>query len=216
MIKIQLCSLILLSTMVNGVRAQMQKDAKALEILDSMCAYCQNIKACEVTFTYTIENLQEGEQEEFEGTITVKGEKYRLCVEGQEIFSNGETTWLYLKDVNEVNINNYDPKDHSNPFKIYTIYKEGYQSMYVEEKVIKGKIYDIIELTPIEQDDTIFKIALEIERDTKRLRSWSKLEHNGTKHTYLITKFEEKLSLDDTYFNFNPDNYEGIEVIDMR
>lgn len=206
--------LILLSTRFNDARTQ--NDAKALKILDSMSEYYQSIEAFEAAFTYTIENLQEEVKEDWEGAITVKGDKYRLRVEGQEVFNNGETTWLYLPDANEVSVNNYNPEEAINPCKIHTIYKEGYKAIYVEEKVIKDKTYDIIELIPIEQDNTISKLELEIERKTKRLRSWSTFEHNGTRHSYLITKFEEKPALDDTHFNFNPENYEGIEVIDMR
>ena len=216
MIRKTLLILTLLSTLFNDAGAWAKKDAKALKILDSMHAYYQNIGTFEAAFTYTIENPQEEVKEDLKGVITVKGDKYRLRIGGQEVLNNGETTWLYLKDANEVSVNNYNPEEDSNPCKIYTLYKEGYQSTYVEEKVIEGKIYDIIELTPIAQDNPILKIELEIERNTKRLRSWNTFEHNGTKYIYLITEFEENLALDDSHFNFNPENYEGIEVIDMR
>ncbi|MFO0506641.1 MAG: LolA family protein, partial [Chryseotalea sp.] len=86
-----------------------QYDAKALETLDAMSKKYKAIPAFEAAITSTMTNEVEGIKEEFKGKITVKGNKFRLVLEDQEIINNGVTVWTYLPAAKEVNIDNYDP-----------------------------------------------------------------------------------------------------------
>ena len=88
-----------------------QKDPKALEILDAMSDKYQNTTAFRANLVYKLENPQERLNETFKGEITVMGNMYRLKIGEQEIINNGETIWTYLREVNEVNIDNYYPED---------------------------------------------------------------------------------------------------------
>src|SRR5687768_265735 len=86
-----------------------QYDPKALEILDAMSKKYKSIPAFEANISYTLTNEVEKVNEEFKGKITVKGDKYKLVLPEQEVINNGTTTWTYLPEAKEVNIDNYDP-----------------------------------------------------------------------------------------------------------
>ncbi len=84
-----------------------QKDPKALEVLNAMSDKYKSIPAYKANFEYTLNNANEGVNENMQGEIVVKGEKFRLKLGGQEIINNGQTVWTYLAEANEVNIDNY-------------------------------------------------------------------------------------------------------------
>lgn len=55
-------------------------------------------------------------------------------MDGQEIYCDGKTMWTYLKDANEVQISNYNPKSSDiNPSEIFTVYEKGFLSKFIGE-----------------------------------------------------------------------------------
>ena len=103
-----------------------QYDPKALEILEAMSKRYKAYTSFEANITSSMTNETEGIKEEFKGKITVKGDKFRLAMDDQEIINNGTTVWTYLPAAKEVNIDTYDPDaDEINPPKIYELYKKG-------------------------------------------------------------------------------------------
>jgi outer membrane lipoprotein carrier protein len=105
-----------------------QYDAGALETLDAMSKKYKAFTSFEANILTSMTNEVEGVKEEFKGKITVKGDKFRLVMDDQEIINNGTTVWTYLPSAKEVNIDNYDPSSEDiNPSKIYEIYKKGYK-----------------------------------------------------------------------------------------
>lgn len=194
-----------------------QYDDKALVVLDAMSEKYQKIPAYEATFVQSLENTQEQVNENFEGEITVKDEMFRLKMEGQEIINNGSTVWTYIPEVNEVNIDTYDPAEgEMTPSKIYSAYKEGYKYVYLKEKKIDGKTYDVIDLVPENKNNLFFKIRMLIDQENKMLKGWTMFDRNGNKYVYEITNFTVKDSIPDSYFEFDKSKHKGVDVIDLR
>lgn len=194
-----------------------QYDDKALEILDDMSSKYKSIPAYEATFTQTLENAQANINEDFSGQITVKGEKFRLSMGGQEIINDGKTVWTYIPEVNEVNIDNYNPQEgEMTPSKVYAAYKEGYKYIYLEEKKIGPKSYDVVDLVPEDKNDPFFKIRLVIDQKGNILKSWTMFDKSGNKYIYDITDFKILDNIKDTFFKFDKDKYNGVEVVDLR
>jgi len=194
-----------------------QKDAKALEVLDAMSAKYQSIEAFRAKLVYKLENPGEKLNETFRGEITVMGEKYRLKIGEQEIINNGSTIWTYLREVNEVNIDNYYPEDDPMaPAKIYTIYREGYKYSFVEKKKQKGRIVNIVDLEPDNKDEPFFKIRLTIDEQDNTLTNYKVFDKNGNRYLWSVSDFDPEQNLTASYFEFDPGKYKGVEVIDLR
>jgi len=200
-----------------GTVSYSQSAPKALEILEAMSKKYKAIPSFEATLTSSLTNESEGVNEEFKGKITVKGEKFRLLLDDQEIINNGTTVWTYLPSAKEVNIDNYDPgSDDINPIKIFDIYKKGFKYLYIADKPEGGVVVEEIDLVPEKKDAQYFKIKMMIVKKDKSIQSWTMFDKSGNRYKYTITKFTPNIKVDDTHFNFDPKKYPGIEVIDLR
>ncbi|GCC51654.1 outer membrane lipoprotein carrier protein LolA [Chryseotalea sanaruensis] len=194
-----------------------QYDAKALETLEAMSKKYKAIPAFEANITSTMTNETEGIKEEFKGKITVKGDKFRLALEDQEIINNGVTVWTYLPAAKEVNIDNYDPgSDEINPSKIYEAYKKGFKYIYLTDKTENGVLCEEIDLIPEKRDAQYFKIKMMIGKKDKNIQSWTMFDKSGNKYKYTINKFTPNAAITDAFFTFDAKKYPGIEVIDLR
>ncbi|MGB3180125.1 MAG: outer membrane lipoprotein carrier protein LolA [Cyclobacteriaceae bacterium] len=197
------------------IAALAQHDEKARVILDKMSASYQDIPSYKADFSYILTNENEGLNEEFEGKIAVKDNKYRLKMEGQEIINNGETMWTYLEDANEVNIDFYDPEEGDmSPSKIYSAYKEGFKYLFLDNE--SNVEVNVVDLVPDDKNSQYFKVRLLISKADNTLKGWKIFDKAGNVIHYDIRNFDPKANLNDNYFVFNEDDYDGVEVIDLR
>ncbi|MEY4930185.1 MAG: hypothetical protein RI909_909 [Bacteroidota bacterium] len=200
-----------------GTSSFAQYDPKALEILEAMSKKYKAIPSFEASLTSSLTNESEGVKEEFKGKIIVKGEKFRLSLDDQEIINNGTTVWTYLPSAKEVNIDNYDPgSDDINPIKIFEIYKKGFKYLYLADKTEAGVVLEEVDLVPEKKDAQYFKIKMMIVKKDKSIQSWTMFDKSGNRYKYTITKFTPNIKVDDASFNFDPKKYPGVEVIDLR
>ncbi|MBK8290554.1 MAG: outer membrane lipoprotein carrier protein LolA [Flammeovirgaceae bacterium] len=200
-----------------GTYSYSQYDPKALEILEAMSKKYKAIPTFEANITTGLVNESEGVKEEFKGKITVKGDKFKLLLDDQEIINNGTTVWTYLPSAKEVNIDNFDPgSDDVNPTKIFDMYKKGFKYLYIADKTEGGVVCEEIDLVPEKKDAQYFKIKMMIVKKDKSIQSWTMFDKAGNRFIYTITKFNPNIKLDDAFFTFDPKKYPGIEVIDLR
>jgi outer membrane lipoprotein carrier protein len=200
-----------------GTVSYSQYDPKALEILEAMSKKYKAITAFEANLTSGMTNETEGVKEEFKGKITVKGDKFRLLLDDQEIINNGTTVWTYLPSAKEVNIDNFDPgSDDVNPTKIFEMYKKGFKYLYLADKTEGGVVCEEIDLVPEKKDAQYFKIKMMIVKKDKSIQSWTMFDKAGNRYKYTITKFVPNIKVDDTFFTFDPKKYPGVEIIDLR
>lgn len=168
-------------------------------------------------FVYAIESKAEKFQEKQKGTLLVKGNKFKLDIAGQTIICDNTTLWTYTKEVNEVQISNYNPKENAIRIDdIFTMYNKGFISRIVEEKKEGNREIAIVELTPTNKKKNYFKIKITIDKTNQTLIKSIVYDKNGTIHTYTITNQVPNIKLDDKTFTFNASKYPNVEVIDLR
>ena len=200
-----------------AISVSAQYDPKALEILDAMSKKYKSIPAFEANITCNLTNDVDKVNDEFKGKITVKGDKFRMALPEQEVINNGATIWTYLPDAKEVNIDNYDPNSEDiNPSKIHQVYKKGYKYLYLQDKTDGGVMCEEIDLVPEKKDAQFFKIKMFINKKEKTVQSFILFDKGGNRYKYTISKFTPNAKVDDAYFSFDPKNYPGVEVIDLR
>ncbi|WPP51036.1 LolA family protein [Catalinimonas niigatensis] len=209
------CLVMLLMLATQSVFAQY--DPKAKEILDAMSKKYQTIGSFESDFSYSMENTTQSISEDFEGKIVVNGDKYRLKMGGQEIINDGNTVWTYLEEVNEVNIDNYDPSEGDiSPTQIYNAYQRGFKYVYLEEETTNGETYQVVDLLPENTNNQFFKIRLHINKEDRTLKKWQIFDKNGTMYTYEISNFNPDAEISNAVFSFDTSKYKGVEVVDLR
>jgi outer membrane lipoprotein carrier protein len=195
-----------------------QTDKKAEDILHGVSAKYKSYKSVKATFIINVENQKEKTNDEQKGTIYLKGNKYKLEIAGQDIISDGKTRWTYVKDANEVQVDNLKTDENSiTPANIFTMYEKGWLFKFIGEKTEKGMIYQLVELTPVDpKKKNIFKVKLTISKNDKFITTAKVLNKNGSIQTITVDKFSPDSITDESLFTFNASKYPGAEIIDLR
>ncbi len=199
-------------------------DAEAKGILDEVAAKTKTYTSIKAEFTSVMEkqetNIKTKVTDTQSGTLQLKGTKYKLEFKGQTIFCDSKTHWVYIKESNEVQIDNApDPNatDNINPVNIFTLYEKGYKYKYEKEDVVNGVKVDIVNLYPLDAAKKSFHtIRLTIDREKKQIIAVKIMNKNGTFNTITVTNFTPNSEMADTMFSFNKADYKGVEVVDLR
>ncbi len=195
-----------------------QTDKKAQQILSGLSTKYKSYKSIMADFSIVIENTKDKTKQEQKGTLYLKGHKYKLQIAGQDIISDGTTRWTFLKDANEVQIDNQKSNDNLiTPSNIFTIYEKGWLSKYDGDQKLKGIVYQIVELVPTEGGSkNIIKVRLVINKNQKTISSAKIFDKNGSIQTISLEKFIPDAAGDESIYVFNTNKYPGSEVIDLR
>jgi len=190
-----------------------QNDKKATAILDDVSAKTKLYKTIKIDFTYAMDNAKENIHDKFKGTLMSKGDKYKLTAAGQEVISDGKTMWTYLKDANEVQINNAGEDDESfTPTKLLSGYSNDYKSKFIQETGNN----QIIELYPLKKGKSFTKVQLSIDKAKKQITKFVIYDRNGSTFSYIVDKFVTDQAIADNVFTFNKADHPGVEMNDMR
>ena len=190
------------------------QDQLAKDVLDRLSTTTKSYKNMTVGFDFIFENKNQNINENQKGILVLEEEMFRLEIEEQIIINDGESQWIYLADMNEVQIIEHDPEEEMmSPNKLFTIYEEGYKYSYVRAQSEKGKRLQIIDLFP-KESGAFMKITLAVDAAKNQLHKITILDKNGGTYAYLVTSFKSNTAV--APFIFNATNYPGIEVIDLR
>ncbi|MBT5749526.1 MAG: outer membrane lipoprotein carrier protein LolA [Flavobacteriales bacterium] len=190
------------------------QDQVAKDVLDRLSATTKSYKNMTVGFDFIFENKNQNINEKQKGTLVLQEEMFRLEMEEQIIINDGESQWIYLTDMNEVQIMEHDPEEQMmSPKKLFTIYEEGYKYNYVGTESEEGKHLHIIDLFPT-KSSAFMKVILAVDAAKNQLHKITILDKNGGTYSYLVSSLESNTTI--ASFTFNSTNYPGIEVIDLR
>ena len=190
------------------------QDQVAKEVLDKLSTTTKSYKNMTVNFDFILENKSQNISETQSGLLVLEGDNFRLEMEGQTIINDGEIQWIYLADMNEVQIMEHDPEDEMmSPNKLFTIYEEDYKYNYVSASSEKGKRLQLIELFP-EESGAFMKINLAVDAAKNQIHSITMHDKNGGTYTYLVKNFKSNTEVKP--FTFNSSEFPNVEVIDLR
>ena len=212
-----LTALLIACLSVSPALSQDKKDPKAQEILKGLSSKYKSMKSFSASFKVISKDQKNNTTDTQSGSLLVKGKKFHLTIKGQEIISDGTSTWTLLKESNEVQINEVSEKsDAITPTNIFTIYEKGFSSKYLGETKVGNITMQQIELVPDDTKKSYFKIQLNINKAEKVISSAKIFDKNGTHFTYSIDVFKANADAPDAAFTFNQSKYPGIEVVDLR
>lgn len=200
--------LILFSTSISA------QDQIARDALYKLSEINKSYKNITIDFDFFLDNKSQKIKEHQSGNLVLEGEKFQLKLENQTIINDGKNQWIYLADMNEVQIMAHDPEENMmHPKKIFTIYEEDYKYTYVGSELKNGKSLEIISLFPKESREFI-KIDIAYDTSNSQLKRIVMYDKNGGTYTYLIKSFNSNTSIKP--FIFNIEDFPDIEVIDLR
>lgn len=199
------------------IGANAQVDKKAQTLLNELSTKYKKYKSIKAQFAYTLESKATNVKQTQKGVLHLKGNKFKVDIANKEITCDSKTVWTYSAKDNEVQINNYNPNENGfNPAQIFTMYEKGFIYKYIEEKLENGKSIAQIELTPTDKNKKFFKIKLFIDKIGKQIVRSVVYDKKGNVYTYEVQTFQADITVNDTFFTFEPANHPNCEVNDLR
>jgi outer membrane lipoprotein carrier protein len=194
--------------------AQAKKSSE--EILKQVSEKTKSFSTIRISFTYNMDNPSAKIHETETGVLLVKGDQYKLDIAGQKVISDSKTSWTYIAETNEVQINSVDNDENAlTPNKLLTSYSEDYKSKLINEITKEGRTLYVIELKP-NAEKNFTGVELQIDKELFRIMRIAIQDKSGNTFSYLVNKFETNVTVNDADFTFNAKDYPGVEVIDMR
>ncbi len=159
-----------------------------------------------VQASFTISSKQYGSTI---GTIDIKGRKFHTTTNEAIVWFDGKTQWTYVKQNDEVNVNNPSAADLQaiNPYNFIYMYKQGYTATMTTS----GNHYVV---TLKGKGKSISELVITINKQTY-VPSQIRMLQNKQWTTIKVSNFKTA-NLSDGIFRFNPKSYPNAEIIDLR
>ena len=165
--------------------------------------------AYEGKYTLLIYNAENELVDKQSGDITLKGNRFRLTLAGNETKYDGKTQWVYMSEYNEVSITEPTTEElrEVNPLSMIEHY-------VATDRIAMGEEGEINFYPQTPKGSEYFRVELHM----NKLNLPTRLivyQSNGGKITI---HFEElrKVSIDNSYFVFDLSKYPNVEVNDLR
>ena len=195
-----------------------KSDPRAKAILDRLKKNFEKNRSSEVSFDLIIELVGQ-KQEKQKGKFIQSGKKFYATSNDQEIFCDGKTVWMYMKDANEVQVNTFDPNatdELMTPQRIIKMYETGeYMYAITGEETIGNKKLTNIEFKPKNKNSEYSKIRLGIDKtdNPDYIKVFSK---NSSTFTLVFKEVLFNKAYQNDSFAFNAKKYPGVHIEDLR
>ena len=198
-----------------AVAAFSQKDPEAVKVLSEFSKRAASAPSVKIDFEITAYDAQEDQETELSGTVVIKGDSYRLTLPDNLIWADSKAVWNFMPEVNEVTITEPDPSDESfisKPSLLFAMHEKGYKVRLLEQNTKEW----IIDLYPEDISTSLIRIRLAVGKTLYDLKSAEYKTREGMTLTLKASGYELAFRPPAGYFTFNPADYKGVEVIDMR
>ena len=182
----------------------------AEEFFNNVIKKTKSYNDVSIVFNYKIINKEANIYENMSGYASMKGDSYKLNVDGQEMISDGKILWTHLIEDKEVMISEVTEDNNTSPLAIINSFSKNVTVNYIENnaetKAIEIKGND---------GESFERIILTADKDL-RIKKIHAYLSDGNEFVYEITEFTTDQNLPDSMFTFNESLYPNVEVIDMR
>ncbi len=202
--------------LMGGVNQGLAQNASS--ILEKCVQTYESSNGIRAHFTLHTSLPQQRTGESFEGTIQMKGDKFKLETPDMTTWYNGKTQWSYVERNEEVNVTTPDGEElqYTNPAVILRLYKKGFKAAYKGTSTTRQAkaAYDIT-LTPSGKSN-IREVTLQVEKQTSVPASITLSDKKGATYRIEISQWKSDANLSDSLFSFPEKEYPNAEIIDLR
>ena len=195
-----------------------QEANQSKTILDKAYTTFETSKGIRLTFTLSTFDLTNTPIDVQTGEGYAKGNKFKLDTEAMTIWFDGETQWVLMKEVNEVNISQPSAQEIASisSLALLGIYKEGYTLSPPVTTTVNGKRAQRIDMAPTSNRGDFQSVSVTIDPTNHALSRIILTGHNGMKTRIDITEYNATQHYTDSLFIFNASSYPGVEIVDLR
>jgi Outer membrane lipoprotein-sorting protein len=201
---------------VFGSFSQNSGDARA--ILNKAYAAFEASDGIQLFFKNTTLEPEGVEYESQSGKAFIKGNRFKLEMDAMDIWFDGTTQWVLMKEVNEVSISNPTGEEVAaiSPLALLGMYKNGYTLKAPLSGTVNGKSVHLIEMIPTNGSKEFKAVAVAIDKGTNTILQIILTMGNGMKNKIDISNYNANYKFNDTEFTFDKTKHPGVEIVDLR
>jgi outer membrane lipoprotein carrier protein len=191
--------------------AQSQSDVSAQAILDKAASKVQSSKGISVSFSLTQKDKLGHQLSSSKGVLKIKGSKYYIKQDQNEIFSNGTQVWNY-DGQNEVTVAKADNDgDVLSPEQIIT----GFDKKDFDAKLVSSSVNYQVQLTPVDKRKNFKQVILYISKSTNLITKAVVTDKRNTILEINFSNISLNNSFTDSQFIFDASKHPGVEVVNQ-
>jgi len=168
-------SITLLTTLLLSLPLFSQNDATSKAILDKAFAEFEASQGIQLSFKTTTTESDGTTYPTESGVAYIRGNRFKLVMEKMDIWFDGVTQWVFIKETNEVNISNPTGKEIAavSPLALLGMYKNGYTLKAPVSTTVNGKNVYQIQMTPTAGNKDFTSVVASLnKRQTPLCRSY--------------------------------------------
>lgn len=158
-------------------------------------------------------------EENTNGSIRLKGDKFLLETEGVTTWFDGRTQWSYLASSDEVNVSEPTPEELQsiNPYSWLSLYKQDYKLKVAKTGNASDDTAYKVVMNATKRSQDMQCIILYIEKGSFRPLKLSMVQR-GSKDAAVvfINSYQTGKNYDDSLFVFDRKAYPTAELVDLR
>ncbi|WP_018612248.1 LolA family protein [Segetibacter koreensis] len=192
--------------------AKSQTDAGAKKILDEVTAKLKTYKGINAGFTLISKSRTGQINNNVNGKIFIKGNKYYIKEGTTEIFSDGNKTWNYNGN-DEVTVTAADADDQAfTPQKLLTDF---YDKDFSYKLVSSAGNYNQIQLVPVDKRKNFQKINVFVDKSKGMITKAKVIDKSSNTIDFNLKNINTRADIADDTFVFDQKKYnKNIEVIE--
>jgi outer membrane lipoprotein-sorting protein len=208
----------LLLPMMVAAQKESAIDPKAKSLLDKSIKAFDAKKGALALFSVNINNARNNQSDSFEGSIHLKGEKFKLSLRDISTLFDGKTQTVLMMKEKEVTISEPDKDElkEINPLLLMKSYQTDFKMRYIGTVQEGNLSCEKVELYPNDLKSNYSIVTLLVEKNTLQPKSISLKGKDGLTTTFVIKNLDHSKTIADEEFVFDTKKYNSFEVIDLR
>jgi len=186
-----------------------QNDSRAISLLNKVSEKIDSSVSFKISFTYTLENINEGINQNSDGSIIIKEDNYLLDFMGIKQLSDANKIYSIVPENEEIIISNIEDEDNNTikPSKLLVFYRDGYLILWDKKEIIDDNVIQFVKLIPIDSVSDIDYLLLGVNTTTNDIKKLIEIGKNQTKTILTVKSIEYDILIEDNLFVFNKDDY---------
>ena len=196
-----------------------QQDSRADKYLQSVSQQFDLNKAYVIKMDYVREDLMQETSAEGEGTIWMKGLKYKIEVDEYMVYYDEEKLYSQNTETEEVYVSVPEPDDpgylQAVPIKIIKAYEQDFNYQFIGNTTLMGKELIEIQLYPKDISGPYSMLKMFVNPHSQKLQATQLKHKEGILYTMLLSEIREDRGMEESMFTFDPSAYPETEIIEL-
>jgi len=189
--------------------------ATGSEVLERVQSKYASLDGLQATFVQRVTSEFAEGTSQLEGRLMIAPEKYRIETSEQTLVTDGQTTWVYTPQDEQVIVNDADTDPSSfSPATLFGNYADRFavDSTWTERR--RGASHDVLVLTPTVPQTTYTTMTLWVRRSDTLVTRLRVEDRSGATITIDLRDLVANPDVDAETFRFDPPD--GADVVDLR